>query len=439
MEGCLDAIAPIKRVTIANHKLWKEAWLSKGLTKSMDKCLYLYKKTITTDAKDEDVKKYKSYRNCLTKIKRKACTEYYIKQCYNLKSNMKKLWNLINKIIGKSNDKTSIINHITVENVCYYDAKDVANKFSEFYSTVGANLAQNINKNETNIIKFLNKINKNDKMMYLDPITPTEIKQLINKLPAKDSSVYDNISNNLLKHIKESVIKPLTYILNLSLSRGVFPENMKLAEIIPLYKKGARNEVSNYRPISLLITMSKLLEKCMYKRLYKFLSKNDIFYKKQYGFCSNHSCEQAIQDLYGHILLAKEEGFKTIAIFLDLSNAFDTFSHELLLKKLEIYGIRNLSHKWFDSYISNRQLQIKCKTLSSNMFETSSKYQITYGTTQGSCLRPLLFNIFCNDLYLNINNCNLIMFAGDTTLYASHRNSQYLIYLIQEDLRNISE
>ena len=169
--------------------------------------------------------------------------------------------------------------------------------------------------------------------MYLDPITPTEIKQLINKLPAKDSSGYDNISNNLLKHIKDSVVSPLTYIFNLSLSNGVFPTNMKLAEIIPLYKKGAKNEVTNYRPISLLITMSKLLEKCMYKRLYKFLSINDIFYKKQYEFRTQHSCEQEIQDLYGHILLAKEDGLKTTTIFLDLSKAFDTLTHDLLLKK----------------------------------------------------------------------------------------------------------
>ena len=163
----------------------------------------------------------------MTKTKRKAHIEYYIKQCYNLKSNIKRLWNLINNIIGKTNDKTSVIDHITVENACYYDAKEVANKFGEFYSTIGAKLAQNIDKNETNIMKFLNKINRNDKTMYLDPITPTEIKQLINKLPAKDSSGYDNISNNLLKHIKESVVTPLIYIFNLSLSSGVFPENMK--------------------------------------------------------------------------------------------------------------------------------------------------------------------------------------------------------------------
>ena len=165
-------------------------------------------------------------------------------------------------------DKTSVIDCITVENVHYYAAKEVANKFSKFYSNIGAKLAQKIEKNETSITKFLNKININEKTMYLDPSTPTEMKYFINKLPSKDSSGYDNISNNLLKHIKNSVIKPLTYIFNLSLSSGVFPENMKLAEVIPLYKKGAKIEMSNYRPIFLLITLSKLLKRCMYKRLY---------------------------------------------------------------------------------------------------------------------------------------------------------------------------
>ena len=156
------------------------------------------------------------------------------------------------------------------------------------------------------------------------------------------------------------------------------------------------------------------------QRLYNFLDKNNIFYKRQYGFRTNNSCEQAIQDLCGHTLQYKEDGFKTAAILLDLSKAFDTLSHRLLLKKLELYGIRGHSNKWFESYLSNRDLQVKCKTLSSNTLETGNKYPITYGTVQGSFLGPLLFNIFCNDIYLNVKYCNLILFADDTTLYASH-------------------
>ena len=214
---------------------------------------------------------------------------------------------------------------------------------------------------------------------------------------------------------------------------------MKIAEIIPLFKRGAKHLIENYRPISLLITLSKLLEKCMYQGVYKFLNINNIFFKKQYGFRAKHSCEHTIQDLCGNIISKKEEGLQTAAIFLDLSKAFDTLSHDILLKKLDIYGIRGICNKWFESYLTNRNIQVKCKTLSSNNIETSNRLQIKYGTAQGSCLGPLLFNIFCNDIYYNIEYSNLILFADDTTIYASHRNSTYLNYILQHDFNNLQQ
>ena len=187
---------------------------------------------------------------------------------------------------------------------------------------------------------------------------------------------------------------------------------MKITEIIPLFKRGSKQLIENYRPISLLITLSKLLEKCIYQRVYKFLDTNNIFFKKQYGFRAKNSCEHAIQDLCGNIISNKEQGLQTAAIFLDLSKAFDTISHDILLKKLDIYGIRGICNKWFESYLTKRTIQVKCKTLSSNNIETSSRYQIKHGTAQGSCLGPLLFNIFCNDIQYNIEHSNLNTLHG---------------------------
>ena len=231
---------------------------------------------------------------------------------------------------------------------------------------MGANLANLIDANGLSINDYLNKIKVNPNSMYLQPITPIEIHKFIDKLPSKTSSGYDGISNKLLKGIKFTIIAPLTKVFNLSISTGKFPENMKLSEVILLFKRGAMDLMVNYRPISPLITISKLLEKCMYKLLYNFINKNNIFYSKQYSFRSNHSCEQAIQDLCGHLISNKEDGFTSIAVFLDLSKAFDTLSHDLLLRKLNIYGIRGHCNDWFRSYISNRMLQVKCKTLRSN-------------------------------------------------------------------------
>ena len=418
IEESMDKIAPYKYKTIPNHKIWKEPWITKGLSNSVNKCTQLYKKSLIKDAPQQTYIKYKAYRNCLTKIKHNAKVNYYIKKCYSLKSNVKKLWQLINNIIKKTNDKTTLIDYITVNGIKYYNPSEISNHFGKFYSKLGENVVKTIHKSKFTPNHYLNKIKINPKTLYLHHITPPEIKKYINKLPSKNSSGYDNISNKLLKQIKYSILKPLTHIFNLSITSGVFPANMKLSEIIPLYKKGSKDQMNNYRPISLLITISKLLEKCMYTRLYKFIAKNNIFFNKQYGFRNKHSCEQAIQNLYGQILQNKEDGIQTAAVFLDLSKAFDTISHDLLLKKLDKYGIRGLSSEWIHSYISNRCLQVKCLTLSCNKPELSNKYNINHGTAQGSCLGPLLFNLFCNDLYLNLEYCNIIMFADDITLYA---------------------
>ena len=313
----------------------------------------------------------------------------------------------------------------------------MADEFGKFYSTIGSKLANKIHETNLSINDYLKNIKTNSNTMYLHPITPTEILRHIDRLPSKNSSGYDGISNRLLKSIKHAIKIPLTKIFNLSISTGEFPENMKLAEVIPLFKKGAIDIMENYRPISLLITISKLLEKSIYKRLYNFISNNNIFYSKQYGFRSNHSCEQAIQDLYGQLINSKEEGLKSIAVFLDLSKAFDTLPHELLLTKLNIYGIRGLANNWFKSYLTNHKLYTKCKTLSSNIIEKDKQYSITHGTAQGSCLGPLLFNIFCNDIYTYIRSCKLILFADDTTLHESHRNMNYLTHMVQEDIKNL--
>ena len=436
IENCLDIVAPLKHCIIPEHKIWKAPWITKGLSNSMNKCNTLYKTYLKSNSTNRDEEKYKKYRNNLTKIKRNARVKYYTQQCYTLKSNMSKLWQLINDVIKKTNDKTGVIDYITIDNIKYYDTNIVSNRFASFYSKLGENLTKSI-KSKHSTSYYLKKISTNSKTLFLYDITSSEIKKHIDRLPAKNSSGYDNISNKLLKNIKYSIICPLLHIFNLSLRQGIFPDAMKVSEIIPLFKKGQKDLMVNYRPISLLITLSKILEKCMYSRIYKFVINNNIFYNKQYGFRSGHSCEQAIQNLYGHILQNKDNGIKTAAIYLDLSKAFDTITHNLLLEKLDKYGVRGVSNNWIKSYLSDRLIQVKCRTLSCNTSKISNQYKINQGTPQGSCLGPLLFNLYCNDLYLNVEHCNLIMFADDTTLYASHRNTTYLNHILQHDLLNL--
>ena len=189
--------------------------------------------------------------------------------------------------------------------------------------------------------------------MVLKPTSQLEVKKTIDELPTKSSSGHDNMSKTLLKSLSASLTYSQKLIFNQSFKSGVFPDTMKLAEVIPLYKNKAMDHLIKYRPILLLVMISKLLEKLMYKCVYLFINKNGILYNSQYGFCSHCLCEQAIQELLGKILQAKEDGQQSASIFLDLSKTFDTLDHTVLKLKLEIYGIFGPVLEWFTSYLHN--------------------------------------------------------------------------------------
>ena len=152
---------------------------------------------------------------------------------------------------------------------------------------------------------------------------------------------------------------PLCQIFNESIAGGEFPSQMKITEVIPLYKGKDLDQVINYRPISLLITISKVLEKIIYSRIYSFLENGNILYNSQYSFHLKHLCEQAILELIGKIIQAKDRGMHLATLFLDLLKAFDTENHQVLLKKLKRYGICGLCNEWFRDYLANRSLIAK--------------------------------------------------------------------------------
>ena len=192
LEQKLDLVAPIKTNRIPCHKIWQEPWITTSLSQSMNKCTQLYKKSIRCNAIPMDNEKYKTYRNALTKIKRKAKEEYYNKQCYNLKSNTKKLCQLINHIISKTNDKNCIIDYIKIDNIEYHDTRNIANCFGKYYSSMGFNLAKSINtKNPRNLSlqDYLSKIAPNPHSMYLHPISTIEIKNFIKNSHLKIAQV----------------------------------------------------------------------------------------------------------------------------------------------------------------------------------------------------------------------------------------------------------
>ena len=345
---------------------------------------------------------------------------------------------MINSITGKTNDKSTAISSIKVDNIERTDSHSICNEFGKYFSTVGQKLAKKIGKSNTSIHEYIEKITRNERSIFLNPCTGKEILDLINKLQGKKSSGHDGVSNVLVKELKYEPVTPLEIIFNNSLLTGQFPTLMKHAEVVPLFKSRFRNQTTNYRPISLLITISKILEKLVYNRIYNFLDKDQLF-ESQYGFRTNHSCENAITELLAKIVKGWENKQSTIAVFLDLSKAFDTLEHTVLYKKLDRYGIRGTVLDWFKSYLSDRTLAVRCTIKETGQSEISKDYPVDYGSPQGSCLGPLIFLIFGNDLYRILEWCNCILFADDTTIYNTHSDQHFLQWSINEDLKLVHD
>ena len=312
---------------------------------------------------------------------------------------------------------------------------DIAKHQNDHFSSVGKKLADKIPQSNKNVTEYSQTIPREKTSLFMYQTNSCDISKLIQQLTNKYSSGYDNITNILLKRISEGILEPLIEVVNKSLSEGKFPEKMKHADVCPLYKSKDRLEKNNYRPISLLITLSKLLEKIVHRRTYNFLEKACQIYSSQYGFRTKHSCEQAVSELLSEIVKGHENKKSTAVVFLDLSKAFDMLSHKILYEKLERYGIHGQSLEWFKNYLYNRTMRVKCVTSENGTISFSDCKVVDYGTPQGSCLGPLIFLIFTNELYRHLVYTGCILFADHTTLYMTHQNKKYLEWCLEHDLK----
>ena len=236
-----------------------------------------------------------------------------------------------------------------------------------------------------------------------------------------------------MKAIIPFIVDPLVHIFNLSLLHGEFPDSMKLAKIIPLFKKGDKLEIGNYRPISLLSSFSKILEKIVFTRMIAFLKKYDILSNFQFGFREKHSTVHALMSFVEKIAHSIDSSSHTVGIFLDFSKAFDTINHEILLYKLANIGVRGKALEWFRSYLSNRRQFVFLNE------QASDFKNITCGVPQGSLLGPLLFIIYINDFHKSSNAMSFILFADDTNLFFSHSDPNIIVDVINAELRKILE
>ena len=230
---------------------------------------------------------------------------------------------------------------------------------------------------------------------------------------------WDKDRNDLILHsIKDEIARPIAYIINLSMCQGIFPDKLKTTVIKPLFKKGSKLDVSNYRPIALLSPFSKVSEKVYLKRVLSFLSKNTVISENKFGYRKGSSCIDATIRLNDMIAQCKSEKSIALTIFLDLSKAFDCVSHATLLSIIERYGIRGVALDLLKSYLSNRTQAVSVPSRDLSGTQLSDFKQVRDGVPQGSVYGPYLFILYINCLHLLLKNfeCDCILYVDDTNL-----------------------
>ena len=422
-----DSCFPVKKKTtkFSNNK----PWITQGILKSIRKKNLLYKKFLKSPCEHNN-NKFKYYRNKLNRVI-KIAKRNHISNCIEQsKMDCKKTWKIINDLIKKNTCKQSLSSSFIQGDIEISNPNVIANKFASYFTNIGNNLSKAIPATNKNFKSYLDR-NFVDSF-FMNPTTPDEIKSITLSLKNNNSCGYDNINIKVIKAAIPFLSNPLSEIINNSLKTGIVPDNCKIAKIVPLFKSGDKKLFNNYRPISILPCISKIYEKVVYNRLLAYVNKNNILSKNQYGFRNKHSTATAIVDFNEKLSSAIDSGFYTIGIFLDLAKAFDTINHEILLKKLEHYGIRGVPLKWFESYLTNRKQFVQYYNAKSKL------HQINCGVPQGSILGPLLFLLYINDICSSSDKLSFTLFADDTNLFYKSKTLDDLTNITNSELTKIS-
>jgi hypothetical protein len=385
--------------------------------------------TAVSDPLPMNINKYKAYKTVYQRTIRAAKKLHISERIAANAKNPKKTWQTLNEIMGKSS-RSETVSQIRANGGITSDNLVIANHFNQFFTNVGEEISNSVppvEKRPEDYIDYGRQI----PALNLTNTTPEHLLKIIKKFQPKNSVDIQGVSTRMIKAIGPEIVTPLSHIFNLSLSTGNFPSKLKQCRVIPIFKAGDQLECDNYRPISLLSSISKILEKVVAEKLVHHLTVNDLLYKHQYGFLAGKSTEQNLLQILDFITSALNEGMFCIGVFLDLRKAFDVCSHSILLAKLEKMGIKDTALNWFKNYLSGRSQKVEINGV------FSDPLNLDISVIQGSILGPILFLCYINDFWL-ATTLFTVLFADDTTGLGKGKNLGELTAYVNTELQKIS-
>ena len=355
---------------------------------------------------------------------------YYIKQIEESKGDASKVWKSINEVVSEKGN-SSAPNCIISDEVQYTDVKSIATVMNEHFVKNGKFLADKLPI--PIFIPVAQSPTGNGTCFNLGPIDESFVVGQLKTLKTNKSIRLDKISARLLKDVCPAIATSVTFLLNLSIQSHTFPSIWKCARVVVLFKSGDVNKATNYRPISILPTLSKLLERAVHLQFYEYLNENKLLTEKQFGFRSKRSTNTALSSLADDILGTMENDNICGAVFLDLSKAFDTVNHRILLNKLGSIGVCSQDLSWFQSYLNFRYLRTSCGP------NLSDPLMCQIGVPQSSILGPLLFLVYINELPDVVEHSHVSLYADDTVLYYFFDTIDDLEEKLNADLQKVGD